>query len=139
MSARRGRGIATLIALAASTSLIAAAASADAVDPLHTVINPRAKLADSGRMVRVTGQVRCATCSRIVLAVTVSQRSGGLAQGGVRCVCRAATERWLVTARVRQATKLRSGRARICTWVIGQNADRKPIDAFQWCRNVTLA
>ena len=87
---------------------------------------------------RVTGQVRCATCTRITLAVTVSQRSGALAQGGVRCKCRSATELWTVNAKVRQATSLRAGRARICTWVIGQGAGGKAIDAYQWCSDVTL-
>jgi hypothetical protein len=135
----RGRLVAALIALSAATGVIAASATADAVDPLHTAINPMAKLTHAGRMVRVTGHVTCATCTRITLAVTVSQRNGGLAQGGVRCVCRSATERWIVTARVRQVTKLQSGRARICTWVIAQGADAQALDAYQWCRDVTLA
>jgi hypothetical protein len=139
VNGRRGRRVAALIALTASTGVIAATARANAVDPRHTVISPTAKLAHAGRMVRVTGQVRCATCTRITLVVTVSQRSGGLAQGGVRCVCRSATERWIVNARVRQATKLQSGRARICTWVIAQGADGKALDAYQWCRDVTLS
>jgi hypothetical protein len=134
----RGRLVAALTTMAA-TGLIAATAWANAVDPAHTAINPTAKLTDSGRMVRVTGQVTCATCTRLTLAVTVSQRSGGLAQGGVRCVCRSATERWIVTARVREATILRSGRARICTWVVAQGADAKAVDAYQWCRDVILA
>jgi hypothetical protein len=139
VNGRRGRRVAILIALAASTGAFAATAKANAVDPRHTVIDSRAKLTHSGRMVRVTGQVRCGACARLVLAVTVSQRGGGLAQGGVRCVCQSATERWIVNARVRQATKLQSGRARICTWVIAQGADAKPLDAYQWCRDVTLA
>jgi hypothetical protein len=138
VKARRGHLVAALIALTAAGA-IAATALANAVDPAHTAIDPTAKLMDAGRMVRVTGHVTCATCTRMTLAVTVSQRSGGLAQGGVRCVCRSVSERWLVTARVRQATKLRSGRARICTWVVAQGADAKALDAYQWCRDVTLS
>lgn len=132
---RRG---ALLIALAASTGLVASAALAGAVDPRRSAINATAKLSDGGRLVHVTGRVRCARCTRITLAVTVSQRNGALAQGGVRCVCRSATERWIVNAKVRQATTLRAGRARVCTWVIGQGAGGKAIDAYQWCRDVTL-
>ena len=128
-----------LAALAASTGLAAPAVMAGAVDPRHSAINGQAKLMDGGRIVRVTGQVRCPTCTRITLGVTVSQRTGGLAQGGVRCVCRSATERWIVNAKVRQTTRLRAGRARICTWVIGQGASGKAIDAYQWCGDVTLS
>ena len=128
-----------LVALAVSLGLVAPAVMAGAVDPRHSAIDGKAKLMDAGRLVRVTGQVRCATCTHLTLAVTVSQRSGALAQGGVRCKCRADTERWIVTAKVRQATTLRAGRATICTWVIGQGAGGKAIDAYQWCRGVTLA
>ena len=128
-----------LIAFAASTGLIAPSGSmANAIDPLHSTIHAKAKVLDAGRLVRVTGEVRCETCTRITVAVTVSQRSGALAQAGVRCVCRAATEGWIVNAKVRQATRLRAGRARVCTWVIGQGAGGKAIDAYQWCSDVTL-
>ena len=136
MSAARIR-VASLVALA-SLTLLASTAAAGAVDPAGTVIKLSAKLTKGGRMVHVTGQVTCASCTRLTLAVTVSQRTGALAQGGARCVCRAATERWAVTATVRQDVKLRAGPARVCTWVVAHGANGKPIDAYQWCRSVTL-
>ena len=137
MNAARIR-FATLLALALSLTLLASSADAGGVDPARTVIKPTAKLVGGGRMVRVTGQVTCASCARLTLAVTVSQRTGALAQGGARCACHGATEHWAVTATVRQTVKLRAGPARICTWVIAHGASGKPIDAYQWCRSVTL-
>jgi hypothetical protein len=57
----------------------------------------------------------------------------------VRCVCRATTEKWTIKARVRGPVKLHAGAAQVCAWVIARGAAGKPIDAYQWCRNVTLA
>lgn len=116
-----------------------ATVTAAAIDPLRTTIAATAKRSDAGRTLRVTGQVRCASCTRLAIAVTVSQRSGALAQGGVRCVCRAASERWTIVARVRDGVELRAGRARICTWIVARGSQGTPIDAHQWCRDVTLA
>ena len=111
-----------------------------AVDPSQTLVRPVAKLGGDGRAVRITGQVVCASCTRITLAVTVSQRSGALAQGGLRCLCRAGTEKWTITAHVRTAgVVLHAGRARICAWVIAFGPRAKPIDAYQWCRVARLA
>jgi hypothetical protein len=85
------------------------------------------------------GVVRCATCKRFTLGATVSQSSSGaVAQGGVRCECRGATERWLVTARAREATTFRAGTARVCVWIIARGTAGEAIDARQWCENVTL-
>jgi hypothetical protein len=133
------RRAAALVALAVSAGLASSAPAGAAVDPVRTITNPSAKLGDAGRTVRVTGQVTCAACTRLTLAVTISQRSGALAQGGVRCVCRATTERWTITARIRETARLHAGRARICTWVMARGAKDRPIDAYQWCRDVTLA
>ena len=85
------------------------------------------------------GVVRCAACKRFTLGATVSQSSSGaVAQGGVRCVCRSATVRWLVTARAREATTFRAGTARVCVWIIARGTTGKAIDARQWCEDVTL-
>lgn len=132
------RALPIAVLVTASTGLVAGSAAADAIDPAQTTMSPQAKVTNGGRSVSVSGQVHCVTCARFTLAVTVSQRGGGLAQGGVRCVCRIATERWIVTAKSRQASKLRAGPARVCTWVLAEGAEGDPIDAYQWCRNVTL-
>jgi hypothetical protein len=132
-----GTSAAAVLLAAVATGAFASAAGAG-IDPRHTVMGARANVTDAGRSVRVTGEVRCTGCARFTLAVTVSQRGGGLAQGGVRCVCHTPTEAWVVHARTRQASKLHAGPARVCTWVLAEGAEGDPIDAHQWCRNVTL-
>jgi hypothetical protein len=128
------------LAVAAAASLAGSTRAVGAVDPARTLVRPVAKLGGDGRTVRIMGQVTCATCTRLTLAVTISQRSGALAQGGLRCLCEAATEKWTITARVRTAsTALHAGRAQICAWVIAYGAKGKPIDAYQWCRVARLA
>jgi hypothetical protein len=132
------RGLSAAVLFAAVMSGVLASSARALVDPRHTLMSPSAKVTDAGRTVRVSGEVRCAGCARFTLAVTVSQRGGGLALGGVRCVCHTATEAWIVRARTRQASKLHAGPARVCAWVLAEGAERDPIDAYQWCRNVTL-
>lgn len=88
---------------------------------------------------RLTGDVRCPACRSFTLGVTVSQlASGAVGQGGVRCICRGASERWLLTARAREATHFRAGPARVCVWVLARGAGNRAIDARQWCETVVL-
>jgi hypothetical protein len=53
-------------------------------------------------------------------------------------VCHGDAERWLLTARAREATRFEPGAARVCVWVIARRAAAKPIDAAQWCESVAL-
>jgi hypothetical protein len=134
------RAFALVLAVGASLAASAATPALAAVDPGGTLVRPVAKLASDGRSARLTGQVTCATCRRLTLAVTISQRSGALAQGGVRCRCRSVTESWTIDARVRAGSgTLHAGRAKVCAWVVGQGATGKPVDAYQWCRVVRLS
>ena len=132
--------LALVLAMGAILAASATKPALGAVDPPRTLVHRVARLAADGRSARISGRVTCATCARLTLAVTISQRSGALAQGGVRCRCRAATENWTIEARVRaDSGALHAGRAQVCAWVIGHAASGKPVDAFQWCRLVRLA
>jgi hypothetical protein len=126
---------ATLVAaLALSTS-----AFARAIDPAGTSIGNGARLSSNRTTVGLGGVVACAGCRTFTLGATVSQRtSGAVAQGGVRCVCRGARERWSLSARTREGTKFRQGAARVCVWIIARGAASRAIDADQWCEDVTL-
>lgn len=136
MSPARGMAV----AVAASLALIlAGSAFAGAIDPARSTVGNSARLNASATAVRLDGVVYCATCRRFTLGATVSQsRSGALGQGGVRCVCRAAREHWVLTARTREATRFKPGAARVCVWIIARGSRGKAIDAAQWCENVTL-
>jgi len=88
----------------------------------------------------LSGVVRCRGCRAFTLGATVSQpASGAIGQGGVRCTCRGAAERWLLTARAREATRFRAGSARVCVWVLARGPANRAIDARQWCATVMLA
>ena len=118
---------------------VVGSASAGAIDPGRSTIDDAARLNASATTVRLGGVVHCPTCRTFTLGATVSQRtSGAVGQGGVRCVCRGGAERWLLTARAREATRFKPGAARVCIWIIARDASRAAIDAQQWCERVTL-
>jgi hypothetical protein len=120
--------------------LCGATASASPIDRAGSNVSATAKLNANGTTVRLTGVVRCPTCRSFTLGVTVSQpASGALGQGGVRCTCHGAAERWLLTARSREATRFKAGQARVCVWVLARGVGNRPIDARQWCETVVLA
>lgn len=138
MNARRIGVIAATAALALAAGL-AGSASARAIDPARSSIAGGALLDTSATAVQLEGVVYCATCRRFTLGATISQASSGaVGQGGVRCVCHGARERWLLTARARESTKFRAGAARVCVWIIARGRTGRAIDAAQWCETVSL-
>jgi hypothetical protein len=134
----RAQAIACAATLALALGLTSPA-FARAIDPAHTTVGNSARLGTDAKTVAIDGVVACATCRTFTLGATVSQRtSGAVAQGGVRCVCHGARERWTLTARAREGTRFRQGGARVCVWIIARRAAGRAIDAEQWCENVTL-
>jgi hypothetical protein len=129
------------LALAVGAALVASLdASASAIDPAGSHVAASARLGANGATVRLTGVVRCSGCRTFTLGATVSQpASGAVGQGGVRCVCQGTSERWLLTARAREATRFRAGSARVCVWVLARGPANHAIDARQWCETVMLA
>ena len=122
-----------------SLALPSGFASASAIDPGHSSVDDNSELSANANTVRVEGVVHCRTCSRFTLGVTVSQSgTGAVGQGGVRCLCHGAAERWILTARAREATKFRTGTARVCVWIIARGASGRAIDTQQWCEGVRL-
>ncbi|MDX6535775.1 MAG: hypothetical protein QOD37_116 [Gaiellales bacterium] len=133
------RGARASLAVVGLALALGASAPAGASDPAHAHIAGSATLNARASAVLVTGVVTCTGCRRFTLGATVSQRSSGaVAQGGVRCVCHGSRERWLVTARAREATRFQPGRARVCVWLIARGSAEAAIDANQWCENVSL-
>jgi hypothetical protein len=128
------------VALAVSLAALAGPAPASAIDPAGSQIDRSARLGTNGTTVRLSGVVRCRGCRTFTLGATVSQpASGAVGQGGVRCICHGASERWLLTARAREATRFRPGSARVCIWVLARGPGDRAIDARQWCETVMLA
>ena len=138
---RRRRALpAVVAALAVSLGTLAQSASASAIDPKGSSVGASARIAADGASLRLSGVVRCTTCRSFTLGATVSQlASGAIGQGGVRCICHGAAERWILTARARESTKFRAGPARVCVWVLARGSGNRAIDARQWCETVVLA
>lgn len=133
------RALSSAVAVGLSVVLGIGSASAGAIDPARSTIADTARLSKGATAVNLAGIVHCPNCRTFTLGATVSQRtSGAVGQGGVRCVCHGVAERWLVTARAREATRFKPGAARVCVWIIARGADRTPIGAEQWCEGVTL-
>ncbi|MDP9256090.1 MAG: hypothetical protein M3Q31_05990 [Actinomycetota bacterium] len=132
----------TSLALAAALALslvVSGSALARAIDPARSSIGNSGRLNASATAVHLDGIVYCASCRSFTLGATVSQSgSGAVGQGGVRCLCRGARVRWLLTARAREATRFKPGAARVCVWIIARASGGKAIDAEQWCEHVTL-
>ena len=127
-------------ALVVSLGALAGAAPASAIDPSGSQVAGKARLGANGATISLSGVVRCKGCRTFTLGATVSQpASGAIGQGGVRCICRGLSERWLLTARAREATRFRPGSARVCIWVLARGAENRAIDARQWCEMVMLA
>jgi len=128
---------ATLAAVLSFTT--AGAASVSGIDRARSSVGDSASMGAAGRTLHLVGVVRCAGCRTFTLGATVSQRtSGAVAQGGVRCVCHGAVERWRLVARARESTAFQPGAARVCVWVIARSSAARPIDARQWCESVAL-
>ena len=139
---RRRSGLAAVVAatLAVSLGALAPSAPASAIDPKGSNVAASGRIAATGASVRLSGVVRCPTCRSFTLGATVSQlASGAVGQGGVRCICHGNAERWILSARAREATKFRAGPARVCVWVLARGTGNRAVDARQWCETVVLA
>jgi hypothetical protein len=121
--------------LAAMTAL-APTASAGVV--LNT-IDGEASLDDAGRLVAVTGPIRCDRAERATIRVTVSQRStGAVTEGRWRGTCGRTTATWTAKRFVpRGAATFRPGSAKACALGVTRGAGTVT-DAKQWCEPVRL-
>jgi hypothetical protein len=119
--------------------VVVPAASGSAIDGAGSKVADSAVLSPGGRSLQLRGIVRCSACKAFTLGATVSQgSSGAIGQGGVRCTCQGAAERWVLTARTREATTFRAGAARVCVWVTARSTGGEAVDARQWCESVRL-
>jgi hypothetical protein len=127
-------GLVTTV-LAAMTAL-APTASAGVV--LNT-IDAEATLDDTGRLVAVTGPIRCDRAERGAIRVTVSQRTtGAVAEGRWRGTCPRTTTIWTAKRLVlRGSETFRPGSARACALGVTRRAGTVT-DAKQWCEDIRL-
>jgi len=99
-----------------------------------------ATLAHGGRTLRVAGPLSCAGGATADVAVTITQRStGAVARGRIRQRCDAAQTTFALGAQaLRGAPFDTPGSAQACGAVRLRSPGRTGLDAFQWCRTITL-
>jgi hypothetical protein len=127
-----------LVTALMATTMIALTASASAGVVLNT-IDHEAILGAGGRLVAVTGPLRCSGVERARIRVTVSQRTtGAVAEGRWRGLCRRTTTTWTAGKFVPHgAAMFQAGTAQACALAVTRRAQRAT-DAKQWCRTITL-
>jgi hypothetical protein len=103
-------------------------------------IDRHAALDEAGRVVQVTGPIRCSQVERATIRVTVSQRTTGtVAEGRWRGRCRTTTRTWTVRRFVQQGSAtFETSTAQVCALGVTRRGT-KVTDAKQWCRTVRLA
>ena len=89
-------------------------------------------LSAEGRRGAIGVLLACDTVQLARVRVTVTQRSGALAQGTRNVRCTTERKRFAVNAKLRSKTRLEAGEATVC--VLARTAD----DARQWCKDITL-
>jgi hypothetical protein len=122
--------------LVAASIALAAPASAGVV--LNT-IDRDVSLDGAGRVVAVTGPIRCTEAERASIRVTVTQRAtGAVSEGRWRGTCRRTTTTWTAKRFVRHGSAaFRPGTARACALGVTRRAGTVT-DAKQWCEAVRL-
>jgi hypothetical protein len=128
------RRVAALTALAMTALAVPASAGVS-----FNTIDRQARLDAGGRVVAVTGPIRCSRLERARIRVTVSQRTtGAVAEGRWRGLCRRTTRTWTAKRFVPHGSAIfQAGTAQACALAVTRRADRAT-DAKQWCRTIEL-
>ena len=128
----------TLCATSLVAAITALAAPAFAGVALNT-IDRHAALDEAGRVVQVTGPIRCNQVERATIRVTVSQRTtGAVAEGRWRGWCRPTARTWTVRRFVQQGSAtFETSTAQVCALGVTRR-ETKVTDAKQWCQTVRL-
>jgi len=123
-------GIVVTIAAMLAAPLAIAKIVTNTIDPVATV---------EGRHVILTGPIRCDEGQRVMIGVTVTQRStGALAEGDTHLICTGETQHWEIRASTRDNETFEAGTATAVT--VGRTTERGVTDdAQQWLGQITLA
>lgn len=102
-------------------------------------IDPVAVVTDDGRQIVVTGPIACSAAERVILQVTVTQRTtGAIAQGRTRFICTGDVQQWEVWVKKVGNAVFTEGAASAIA-LARTTANGQATDAHQWLVNVTLA
>jgi pimeloyl-ACP methyl ester carboxylesterase len=92
-----------------------------------------------GRLVRVTGPIRCTRGERISIRVSVTQpATRARARGRWKGRCTGKVQHWQVGAGARGESRFETGRGRVCAVAKTRSADRVT-DTRRWCERVDVS
>jgi hypothetical protein len=104
---------------------------------MRNTIDAVATLGPRGRSVIVTGPIACDEQQQVDLRVTVTQRTGAVAEGFATFICTAEEQQWTVEAAVQGRRALEAGDALVVALAISRVRGETD-DAHQWLVQVTL-
>jgi pimeloyl-ACP methyl ester carboxylesterase len=102
-------------------------------------IDERATAVEDGRLVRVTGPIRCTRGERISIGVAVSEPAAAArARGRWESRCTGEVQHWQVRARALGVARFVDGRGRACA-VAKTRTGSRVTDRRRWCERVNMA
>jgi alpha-beta hydrolase superfamily lysophospholipase len=131
---RRG----TLLLVVGLAALLLSGAEAASAFISANTIDEHATYRRDGRLLRVTGPVRCTRGERVAIGVAVRQpATAARARSRWRGRCTGKVQHWRVTARARRGTRFEDGSARVCA-VAKTRTGSRATDRRRWCERVTV-
>jgi pimeloyl-ACP methyl ester carboxylesterase len=128
---------APLVAVGLAVVLLAGAEPASAIITANTV-DEQATYRKDGRLLRVTGPVRCTRGERVSIGVVVRQpATAARARGRWKGRCTGEVQRWQVWLRARRGTRFENGRGRVCA-VARTRSGSRVTDRRRWCERVEV-
>jgi pimeloyl-ACP methyl ester carboxylesterase len=102
-------------------------------------IDEHATYRNDGRLLRVTGPIRCTRRERVSIRVTVTQSTtGARPRSRWKGRCAGEVQRWQVGLRARRGTRFENGRGRVCA-VAKTRSGSRVTDTRRWCERVDVA
>jgi alpha-beta hydrolase superfamily lysophospholipase len=128
----------TLLVIVGLAAVLLSGVDASAFISANT-IDERATYKKHGRLLRVSGPIRCTRGERVSIRLTVSQ-VGTVASARSRWKgrCTGQLQKWRVTAHARRGTRFEHGRGRVCA-VANTRTGSRVTDTRRWCERVNVS
>lgn len=127
-----------LVVVGLAVALLSGAEAARAIITANT-IDEQATYRKDGRLLRVTGPVRCTRGERVSIRVVVTQpATAARARSRWRGRCTGEVQRWQVRLRAARGARFENGRGRVCA-VAKTRSGPRVTDTRRWCERVDVA
>jgi alpha-beta hydrolase superfamily lysophospholipase len=129
----------TRVIVAAVAVVLLSGADAASAFITGNTIDERATYREDGRLVRVSGPIRCTRGERVSIRVAVSQPATGVrARSLWKSRCTGRVQHWRVRAHAGRGARFENGRGRVCA-VAQTRSGSRLTDSRRWCERVDVA